>query len=128
MPVTLRILQTLLLIPLYELDENTDILFKADDEEADYPLDDGMETIQLLEEDPEDLNQSPNDIPDWEGDYYLDNNQMTNDLLVNSYFSFIDFKSTDINDLLDEENLLSFNNGSYAGEDDMGDPLDVTIS
>ena len=86
-----------------------------------------MEAISLFEEETEELNQSPNDMPDWEGDYYLDNNQMTNDLLVNSYFNFVNLKSNDLNDILDEENLLSFNNGSYAGEDDMGDPLDVTI-
>lgn len=74
----------------------------------------------------EETQATPMDIDDWEGDYYLDNNRMTSDILVNSYFSFMGLgNSNDISDLLDEESLLSFNNGTYAGEDDMGDPLDV---
>lgn len=85
-----------------------------------------MESIHATDEESEESHQTPMTIDDWEGDYYLDNNRMSNDILVQSYFSLLGLDNTDLfEDLLDEERVISFNNGTFAGEDDMGDPLDV---
>ena len=127
--MTQRILHTILLIQLSELDRVTGLIFPSDDEEADYPLDDEVESMQPSEEESEESHSTPMTIDDWEGDYYLDNNRLSNDILVRSYFALLGLDDTDLfADLLDEDRVISFNNGTFAGEDDMGDPLDVPTS
>jgi hypothetical protein len=101
--------------------ENDDEIYTADP--------DSLDSLQILnlDYDEEVVEHESFPLEDWDADYYLSNNQNVNDILTGTYLKFIKSpNSTDINDILDEENLLSFNNGVYGAED-FDDTLDVRI-
>jgi hypothetical protein len=88
----------------------------------------GIDAIILMDPDEELADSATRPLEDWHSDFFLNNNSLSNDILINSYLSVVNLgRKKDINDLTDEDNLLSFNNGVYMNED-LNDPIDVRSS
>ena len=126
-----RFLQNQLSIQFSELKEDEYNFVEIENEDETYISEaDTLDSFQLtqIDYDQEAFDHESYPLDDWEGDYYLSNNQQTNDMLTGTYYKIKPaIADNDLNDLLDEENLFSFNNGVYGAED-FDDPLDVRHS